>query len=92
MFCIELNTETPRSIEIKWLHLFFLFQPPMLCTSCPLFVVSLPLRSYMDLDISLSGEEVDRYMRRAIVMFLSAVDTLKELLFVKNVVESLKVR
>ncbi|XP_036937283.1 reticulon-2a isoform X3 [Acanthopagrus latus] len=49
-----------------------------------------PFKSYMDLDISLSGEEVDRYMRRAIVMFLSAVDTLKELLFVKNVVESLK--
>lgn len=50
-----------------------------------------PLRTYLDLDISFSGEEADRYMQKAIVMFLSAVDTLKGLFFVKNLFESLKV-
>lgn len=45
----------------------------------------------MDLDISFSGEEADCYMQKVIVMFLSAVDTLKGLFFVKNLFESLKV-
>lgn len=49
------------------------------------------LRSYLDLDISLSGEEADMYMRKAIVMALSAVGSLKDLFFVKNIFESLKV-
>lgn len=50
-----------------------------------------PLRSYLDLDISLSGEEADMNMRKAIVMALSAVGSLKDLFFVKNIFESLKV-
>lgn len=45
----------------------------------------------MDLDISFSGEEADLYMQKAIVMVLSAVDSLKGLFFVKNLFESLKV-
>lgn len=50
------------------------------------------LRSYLDLDISFSGEEADLYMQKAIFMVLFAVDTLKGLFFVKNLFESLKVR
>ncbi|XP_041664639.1 reticulon-2a isoform X2 [Cheilinus undulatus] len=49
-----------------------------------------PFKSYLDLDISFSGEDADRYMQRAIVMFLSAVDTLKRLIFVGNLFDSLK--
>ncbi|KAM9358623.1 reticulon-2a [Symphorus nematophorus] len=49
-----------------------------------------PFKSYLDLDISFSGEEADLYMQKAIIMALSAVDTLKRLFFVKNLFESLK--
>ncbi|XP_044059941.1 reticulon-2a isoform X2 [Siniperca chuatsi] len=49
-----------------------------------------PFKSYLDLDISFSGEEADLYMQKAIVMALSAVDTLKGLFFVGNLFESLK--
>lgn len=49
-----------------------------------------PFKSYLDLDISLSGEQADLYMQKLIVMTLSAVDTLKRLFFVGNVFESLK--
>lgn len=49
------------------------------------------LRSYLDLDISFSGEEADFYMQKAIISVLSAVDSLKRLFFVKNLFESLKV-
>ncbi len=52
---------------------------------------SFPLRSYLDLDISFSGEEADLYMQKAIVMALSAVDTLRGLFFVRNIFESIKV-
>lgn len=45
----------------------------------------------MDLDVSLSGEEAQRCTQRAIVMFLSAINSLKELFFVKSLFESLKV-
>lgn len=45
----------------------------------------------MDLDISLSGEEAERCAQRAIVTFLSAINSLKELIFVKSLFESLKV-
>ena len=45
----------------------------------------------MDLDISFSGEEADTYMQKVIVMALSAVDSLKGLFFVGNVLESVKV-
>ncbi|GAA6235284.1 reticulon-2-like isoform X1 [Lates japonicus] len=49
-----------------------------------------PFKSYLDLDISFSGEQADLYMQKAIVMALSAVDTLKRLFFVGNLFESLK--
>lgn len=49
-----------------------------------------PFKSYLDLDISLSGEQADLYMQKLIAMTLSAVDTLKRLFFVGNVFESLK--
>lgn len=56
-----------------------------------LSVVSFSLRAYLDLDISFSGEDAQLYMQKAIVMVLSAVDSLKGLIFVKNVFESIKV-
>ncbi|KAK9520890.1 hypothetical protein VZT92_020749 [Zoarces viviparus] len=49
-----------------------------------------PFKSYLDLDISFSGEEADLYMQKAIVTVLSAVDSLKGLFFVKNLLESIK--
>ncbi|XP_026227033.1 reticulon-2a isoform X1 [Anabas testudineus] len=49
-----------------------------------------PFKSYLDLDISFSGEQADLYMQKAIIMTLSAFDTLKRLLFVGNLFESLK--
>lgn len=48
-------------------------------------------RTYLDLDISLSGEEAQRCTQKAMVMFLSAINSLKELFFVKSLFESLKV-
>ncbi|XP_039864439.1 reticulon-2a isoform X5 [Simochromis diagramma] len=49
-----------------------------------------PFKSYLDLDISFSGEQADLYMQKLIMMTLSAVDTLKRLFFVGNLFESLK--
>ncbi|XP_070762215.1 reticulon-2a [Enoplosus armatus] len=49
-----------------------------------------PFKSYLDMDISFSGDEADVYMQKAIVMALSAVDTLKGLFFVGNLFESIK--
>ncbi|XP_032401436.1 reticulon-2a isoform X1 [Xiphophorus hellerii] len=49
-----------------------------------------PFKSYLDLDISLSGEQADIYMKKAISLALSAVDTLRRLFFVENLFESLK--
>ncbi|XP_040902167.1 reticulon-2a isoform X2 [Toxotes jaculatrix] len=49
-----------------------------------------PFKSYLDLDISFSGEQADLYMQKAIVMALSAVDTMKRLFFVGNLFESIK--
>lgn len=49
-----------------------------------------PFKSYLDLDISIRGEQADFYMQKAIVLALSAVDTLKRLFFVENIFESLK--
>ncbi|XP_068567399.1 reticulon-2a isoform X2 [Cebidichthys violaceus] len=49
-----------------------------------------PFKSYLDLDISFSGEEADLYMQKAITMALSAVDSLKGLFFVRNLLESVK--
>ncbi|XP_060929693.1 reticulon-2a [Limanda limanda] len=49
-----------------------------------------PFKSYLDLDISFSGEQAELNMQKAIVMTLSAVDTLKRLVFVGNLFDSLK--
>uniref|UniRef100_UPI0037E81587 reticulon-2a isoform X2 n=1 Tax=Semicossyphus pulcher TaxID=241346 RepID=UPI0037E81587 len=49
-----------------------------------------PFKSYLDLDISFSGDEADRYMQKAVVMAVSAADSLKGLFFVGNLFESLK--
>ncbi|XP_068442004.1 reticulon-2a isoform X4 [Clinocottus analis] len=49
-----------------------------------------PFKSYLDLDISFSGEEADLYMQKAIVLAMSAVDSLKGLFFVTNLLKSVK--
>ncbi|KAL7832036.1 hypothetical protein AOLI_G00295840 [Acnodon oligacanthus] len=49
-----------------------------------------PFKSYLDLEIGLVGEQADHYMQRAIVLICSAVDTLKRLIFVGNLFDSLK--
>ncbi|KAK7882604.1 hypothetical protein WMY93_028778 [Mugilogobius chulae] len=49
-----------------------------------------PFKSYLDLDISLSGELADKYMQKAIVTTLSVVDALKRLFFVGNLFNSIK--
>ncbi|KAM9319199.1 reticulon-2a [Pholidichthys leucotaenia] len=49
-----------------------------------------PFKSYLDMDISFSGEQADHYMQKTIVMTLSAVDTLKRLIFVGSVFDSIK--
>ncbi|TNN54834.1 Reticulon-2 [Liparis tanakae] len=49
-----------------------------------------PFKSYLDLDISFSGEEADLYAQRAILMALAAADSLKGLFFVTNLLESIK--
>lgn len=49
-----------------------------------------PFKSYLDLDISLSGELADQCMQKAIVTTLSVVDALKRLFFVGNLFNSLK--
>ncbi|CAN9511409.1 unnamed protein product [Ophioblennius macclurei] len=49
-----------------------------------------PFKTYLDMDISLTGEQWSLYMQKVIVMTLSAIDTLKRLIFVKNVFDSIK--
>ncbi|XP_072319674.1 reticulon-2a isoform X3 [Eucyclogobius newberryi] len=49
-----------------------------------------PFKSYLDLDISLSGELADKFMQKAIVTALSVVDALKRLFFVGSLLNSLK--
>nr|XP_061828775.1 reticulon-2-like isoform X1 [Nerophis lumbriciformis] len=49
-----------------------------------------PFKSYLDMDISLSGEHADLVMQKLIVMTLSAVDSLKRHVFVGNLFDSLK--
>ncbi|KAM8904524.1 reticulon-2a isoform 2-T2 [Spinachia spinachia] len=49
-----------------------------------------PFKSYLDLDVSLSGDEADLCVQKAIVMTLSAVDSLRGLFFVRNLLESIK--
>lgn len=49
-------------------------------------------RSYLDVDIGLSGDQAELYMQRAIFLFFAALDTLKRLVFVACLFDSLKVR
>ncbi|XP_077578725.1 reticulon-2a isoform X3 [Stigmatopora nigra] len=49
-----------------------------------------PFRSYLDMDISFSGEQAEQQMQKMIVMTLCALDSLKKLVFVSNLFESLK--
>ncbi|XP_056613305.1 reticulon-2a isoform X1 [Triplophysa dalaica] len=49
-----------------------------------------PFQSYLELDISLSGEEAQHYMQKSIVLVCSAVDSLRNLIFVGNLFNSLK--
>ncbi|XP_028320634.1 reticulon-2a isoform X1 [Gouania willdenowi] len=49
-----------------------------------------PFKTYLDMDISFSGEQADHYMQKLIVTTLSAVNTLKRLFFVENLFESIK--
>ncbi|KAK0148932.1 Reticulon-2 [Merluccius polli] len=49
-----------------------------------------PFKKYFDLDIGLSGEQAEQCMKKAIIMVMSAVDTLKKLVFVANLFDSLK--
>ncbi|KAM3875445.1 reticulon-2a [Diretmus argenteus] len=49
-----------------------------------------PFKAYLDMDISLGGEQADHYMQKSIVLVLSAIDTLKRLLFVGNLFDSIK--
>ncbi|XP_077421628.1 reticulon-2a isoform X2 [Vanacampus margaritifer] len=49
-----------------------------------------PFKSYLEMDVSLSGEQNELQMQKAIVMTLCAVDSLKRLFFVANLFESLK--
>ncbi|XP_076138896.1 reticulon-2a isoform X1 [Alosa pseudoharengus] len=49
-----------------------------------------PFQKYLDLDITLHGEEADRYMQKALMLAFSALDSLKRLLFVGSLLDSLK--
>ncbi|KTG37122.1 hypothetical protein cypCar_00001838, partial [Cyprinus carpio] len=49
-----------------------------------------PFQSYLELDISLSGEEAQHCMQKAIVLSFSAIDALRNLIFVGNLFNSLK--
>ncbi|XP_017280271.1 reticulon-2a isoform X2 [Kryptolebias marmoratus] len=49
-----------------------------------------PFKSYLEQDISFSGEQADLFMQKAIVLTLSAAESLKRLFFVGNLFESLK--
>lgn len=49
-----------------------------------------PFKSYLEIDIGLVGEQADQCMQRGIVLICSALDTLKRLIFVGNLFDSLK--
>ncbi|XP_028818905.1 reticulon-1-A-like isoform X1 [Denticeps clupeoides] len=49
-----------------------------------------PFQSYLDLDVSFSGDEANRYIQRAILLTCSAVDAVKRLFFVSSLCDSLK--
>ncbi|XP_053502939.1 reticulon-2a isoform X2 [Ictalurus furcatus] len=49
-----------------------------------------PFQTYLDVDIGLSGDQAEHYMQRAIFLCFAAVDTLKRLVFVASLFDSLK--
>ncbi|XP_027001477.1 reticulon-2a isoform X2 [Tachysurus vachellii] len=49
-----------------------------------------PFQSYLEVDIGLSGEQAEHYMQRAIFLCFAALDTLKRLIFVACLFDSLK--
>ncbi|XP_076832798.1 reticulon-2a isoform X2 [Brachyhypopomus gauderio] len=49
-----------------------------------------PFESYLGMDIGVSGDKAEHCMQRAIVLSCSALDTLKRLVFVANLFDSLK--
>ncbi|XP_063061941.1 reticulon-2a isoform X2 [Engraulis encrasicolus] len=49
-----------------------------------------PFQKYMDLDISLHGGEADLYMQKIIVFLCAAINTIKNLVFVRSLFNSLK--
>ncbi|MFT7803453.1 reticulon-2-like isoform X1 [Arapaima gigas] len=49
-----------------------------------------PFQWYLDYDISLSGEKAEYYMQRIIVLTVSAIMEMKRILFVGNLIDSLK--
>merc|ERR1719309_1079112 len=49
-----------------------------------------PFQTYLDMDISLSGEQADHYMQKLIVTIVSAINSLKKLFLVSNLFDSLK--
>ncbi|KAL2096364.1 hypothetical protein ACEWY4_008512 [Coilia grayii] len=51
-----------------------------------------PFQKYMELDITLHGEEADLLMQKAIVFACTTLDSIKNLVFVSSLFNSLKVR
>ncbi|XP_062872998.1 reticulon-2a isoform X2 [Trichomycterus rosablanca] len=49
-----------------------------------------PFQTYLEMDIGLTGEQTEQYMQKLIVLCCSAVDTLKRLIFVGSLFNSLK--
>ncbi|KPP74507.1 hypothetical protein Z043_106330 [Scleropages formosus] len=49
-----------------------------------------PFKWYLDYDISLSGEKAEHHMQRIIVLTVSAIAEMKRILFVGNLIDSLK--
>ncbi|XP_026867801.1 reticulon-2a isoform X2 [Electrophorus electricus] len=49
-----------------------------------------PFKSYLDMEIGLGGDKAEHLMQRAIVLTCSALDTLKRLVFVFSLFDSLK--
>ncbi|MCJ8740227.1 hypothetical protein PDJAM_G00056440 [Pangasius djambal] len=49
-----------------------------------------PFQTYLDVDIGLSGDQAEHYMQRTIFLCFAALDTLKRLVFVASLFDSLK--
>ncbi|MCI4385989.1 hypothetical protein PGIGA_G00057100 [Pangasianodon gigas] len=49
-----------------------------------------PFQTYLEVDIGLSGDQAEHYMQRTIFLCFAALDTLKRLVFVASLFDSLK--